>query len=142
MRRRARRTARARSFPGALDDAAMLDFARNAAGTYFHESCTAKMGTDDLAVVDGQLRVHGLQGLRIADASVMPTIATGNTMAPTVVIAERAARLIAAAHGLSSPRRRHHEERCGRGCRHGACETTRLQALENKLGSQKRVQGS
>jgi choline dehydrogenase len=89
-------------FPGPLSGAALERFVRQAAGTYFHESCTAAMGTDDAAVVDGSLRVHGLKGLRIADASVMPTIARGNTMAPTVVIAERAARLIRATHGLAS----------------------------------------
>lgn len=88
-------------FPGPLQGAALERFVRQAAGTYFHESCTAAMGTDDAAVVDGSLRVHGLHGLRIADASVMPTISRGNTMAPTVVIAERAARLMRAAHGLA-----------------------------------------
>ena len=81
-------------FPGSLNDQDMVQFIREAAGTYFHQSCTARMGTDDMAVVDGALRGHGLDGLRIADASVMPTIARGNTMAPTALIAERAARLI------------------------------------------------
>lgn len=87
--------------PGPLQGDALIAFARRAAGTYFHESCTAKMGTDDLSVVDGRLRVHGLEGLRVADASVMPTVTTGNTMAPTVLIAERAARLVLGAHGLA-----------------------------------------
>jgi choline dehydrogenase len=89
-------------FPGRLQGAALERFVRQAAGTYFHESCTAAMGTCDASVVDGSLRVHGLLGLRIADASVMPTIARGNTMAPTVVIAERAARLMRVAHRLAS----------------------------------------
>ena len=87
--------------PGPLAGDALVAFARRAAGTYFHQSCTAKMGSDDLSVVDGRLRVHGLDGLRIADASVMPRVTTGNTMAPTVLIAERAARLLRAAHGLA-----------------------------------------
>jgi choline dehydrogenase len=52
------------------------------------------MGTDDMAVVDDQLRVHGVKGLRVVDASVMPTVPRGNTNAPTIAIAERAADLI------------------------------------------------
>ncbi|MFK7967317.1 MAG: GMC family oxidoreductase [Burkholderiaceae bacterium] len=88
-------------FPGSLNRSEMTNFIRNAAGTYFHQCGTAKMGRDEMAVVDAQLRVYGLEGLRVADASIMPTIATGNTMAPTVFIAERAATLISQAHGLS-----------------------------------------
>lgn len=88
--------------PGTLGKTAMVDFIRNASGTYFHQSCTARMGRDRLSVVDGQLRVYGIEGLRVADASIMPEIATGNTMAPTVVIAERAAELLVAAHGLAT----------------------------------------
>ena len=88
-------------FPGPLKGAALRAFIRDAAGTYFHQSGTARMGRDAGAVVDGALRVHGMAGLRVADASVMPTIARGNTMAPTVVIAERAAELLRAAHGLA-----------------------------------------
>ncbi|WP_349630643.1 GMC family oxidoreductase N-terminal domain-containing protein [Bradyrhizobium sp. KB893862 SZCCT0404] len=80
--------------PGKLDAAAMTDFLRNAAGTYFHESCTCKMGRDDMSVVDGKLKVHGVQGLSIADASIMPRVSTGNTMAPTVVIGERMADIL------------------------------------------------
>jgi choline dehydrogenase len=77
--------------PGKLDNAAMTDFLRNAAGTYFHQSCTCKMGRDEMSVVDGKLRVRGVEGLSIADASVMPRVSTGNTMAPTVIIGERMA---------------------------------------------------
>ncbi len=87
--------------PGNLGRAEMEAFIRNAAGTYFHESCSAKMGRDEMSVVDGELRVYGVDGLRVSDASIMPEIATGNTMAPTVVIAERAAEILVAAHGLS-----------------------------------------
>jgi choline dehydrogenase len=80
--------------PGKLDKAAMTDFLRNAAGTYFHESCTCKMGRDEMSVVDGSLRVRGVEGLSIADASIMPRVSTGNTMAPTVVIGERMADIL------------------------------------------------
>ncbi|WP_170789411.1 GMC family oxidoreductase [Ruegeria lacuscaerulensis] len=80
--------------PGPLDKASLKDFARNAAGTYFHQSCTCKMGRDEMSVVDGNLSVHGLEGLSIADASVMPRVSTGNTMAPTVIIGERMADIL------------------------------------------------
>ncbi len=89
--------------PGPLADAEQLTFLRNAAGTYFHQSCTAKMGRDALAVVDGALRVYGVRNLRVADASVMPAIAGGNTLAPSVLIGERAADLIAKDLGLWAP---------------------------------------
>lgn len=83
--------------PGKLDREAMTDFLRNAAGTYFHQSCTCKMGRDEMAVVDGRLSVRGgIEGLSIADASVMPTVSTGNTMAPTVIIGERMADILLA----------------------------------------------
>lgn len=81
--------------PGPLAAPDMLTFLRNAAGTYFHETCTAKMGRDTMSVVDGSLRVHGVKGLRIADGSVMPAVTGGNTLAPCVLIGERAADLIA-----------------------------------------------
>lgn len=80
--------------PGPIKGAALEEFVRNAAGTYFHQTCTAKMGRDVMSVVDGALRVYGVDGLRIADGSIMPTITTGNTMAPCVVIGERAAELL------------------------------------------------
>jgi choline dehydrogenase len=87
--------------PGPRDRAGMIDFIRRTAMTYWHQSCTAKMGRDDMSVVDSELRVYGIEGLRIADASIMPRITTGNTMAPCVVIGERAAELIQSQYGLS-----------------------------------------
>lgn len=89
------------ALPGKRDAAAMESFVRNAAVTYWHQSCTAKMGHDAMSVVDGKLKVYGIDRLRIADASIMPEITSGNTMAPCVVIGERAADIIKAAHGLN-----------------------------------------
>ncbi|MCY1348778.1 Alcohol dehydrogenase [acceptor] [compost metagenome] len=88
--------------PGPRDRRAMEQFIRNSAVTYWHQSGTAKMGRDALSVVDHQLRVYGIERLRVADASIMPRITVGNTMAPCVVIGERAADLMLAAHGLAS----------------------------------------
>lgn len=87
------------SLPGRLGGAALEQYVRNAAVTYWHQCCTAKMGRDVMSVVDSRLRVYGLQGLRIADASVMPHVTSGNTMAPCVIIGERAAQEIRSAHG-------------------------------------------
>ncbi|AQT83106.1 oxidoreductase [Mycolicibacterium litorale] len=92
--------ARREVMPGDLTGRDLERFVREAASTYWHQTCTAKMGRDEMSVVDGELRVYGIDGLRIADGSVMPRITTGNTMAPCVVIGERAAQLIRDAHGL------------------------------------------
>jgi choline dehydrogenase len=82
--------------PGPLPDAQLDDFIRNAATTFWHQSGTAAMGTDPkTSAVGPDLAVHGLTGLRVADASVLPRITTGNTMAPCVVIGERAAEAVA-----------------------------------------------
>lgn len=88
------------SLPGNLGAREMEDFARNAAVTFWHQSCTAKMGRDSMSVVDSHLRVYGIDRLRIADASIMPEITSGNTMAPCVVIGERAADMIKATYKI------------------------------------------
>ena len=76
-------------------DDEMLDAARDVGTTIFHPVGTCAMGNDELAVVDDRLRVRGIRGLRVIDASVMPTITSGNTNAPTVMIAEQGARFVA-----------------------------------------------
>ncbi|MFC3228080.1 GMC family oxidoreductase [Marinibaculum pumilum] len=86
--------------PGPVNGEDRDRYIRDAAVTYWHQSCTARMGRDDMSVVDGSLRVHGIDALRLADASIMPRVTTGNTQAPCAVIGERAAELIRAAHGL------------------------------------------
>lgn len=86
--------------PGDLSGSELERFIRDGATSYWHQSCTAKMGRDDMSVVDGDLKVYGVEGLRIADASIMPRITTGNTMAPCVVIGERASDIIQEEHGL------------------------------------------
>ncbi|MFC0696732.1 GMC family oxidoreductase [Paraburkholderia humisilvae] len=88
--------------PGRMNAATLRDFARNAAITYWHQCGTAKMGRDELSVVDARLNVYGIENLRIADASVMPEITSGNTMAPCVVIGERAADMILADHAVGA----------------------------------------
>lgn len=75
-------------------DKDLVDWLRDNAMTTFHPVGTCKMGTDPMAVVDARLRVRGIDGLRVADASVMPIISSGNTNAPTIMIGERAARFI------------------------------------------------
>ncbi len=80
----------------------LRDYVRRTGITYHHQVGTCRMGIDELAVVDPELRVRGLDGLRVADASVMPFVTSGNTHAATVMIGERAADLVAAAIGASS----------------------------------------
>ncbi|MBN0452421.1 choline dehydrogenase, partial [Pseudomonas aeruginosa] len=67
-------------------DAELDEFIHNHADTAFHPSCSCKMGSDDMAVVDGQGRVHGMERLRVVDASIMPLIITGNLNATTIMM--------------------------------------------------------
>ena len=78
----------------AENDEEIIDYIRSKAETAYHPSCTLKMGVDDMAVVDQQLRIHGLKNIRVADASVMPEITSGNLNAPTLMIGERASDFI------------------------------------------------
>ena len=87
--------------PGAevQSDEELLEAARNLSQTIYHPTSTCRMGRDPLAVVDPQLRVHGIAGLRVVDASAMPAITSGNTNAPTIMMAEKASDLIRAQAG-------------------------------------------
>ena len=82
--------------PGVETDEQILEFIRQNAETIYHPVGSCKMGNDRMAVVDERLRVHGVEGLRIADASIMPTLIGGNTNAPSMVIGEKAAAMILA----------------------------------------------
>jgi choline dehydrogenase len=88
------------AMPGNMTGAEMERFVRNAAVTYWHQTCSAKMGRDPMSVVDNQLRVYGIERLRIADGSVLPRLTTGNTMAPCVIIGEKAARALRKEHEI------------------------------------------
>jgi choline dehydrogenase len=68
--------------------------------SYAHQTCTAKMGRDSMSVVDGTLKVYGVDNLRVADGSIMPRVTTGNTMAPCVIIGERAGEILKLEHKL------------------------------------------
>ena len=85
------------SSPGSAvtTDEEILDWVRKDAETALHPSCTAKMGTDEMSVVDPKtMKVHGVEGLRVCDASVFPYVTNGNIYAPVMMVAEKAADLI------------------------------------------------
>jgi choline dehydrogenase len=83
--------------PDVQSDDELLDYARQNGGTVYHASCSCMMGDHAMAVVDSELRVHGIEGLRVIDASVMPAVTSTNTNAPTIMIAEKGAAMIRAA---------------------------------------------
>lgn len=99
--------------PGSLKGAELERFVRDAATSFWHETGTAKMGRDAMSVVDSSLKVYGIEKLRIADGSVLPRLTTANTMAPCVIIGERAARMIEVEHRTAY----------GRMCRSGSTAT-------------------
>jgi choline dehydrogenase len=86
--------------PGNLKGVELENFIRDSVVTYWHQTCTAKMGRDSMSVVDANLKVYGIENLRIADGSIMPRVTTGNTMAPCVIIGERAGEILKADHKL------------------------------------------
>jgi choline dehydrogenase len=75
-------------------DEQLLDYARRRGGTVYHPTSTCRMGSDRMAVVDAELRVHGIEGLRVADASIMPTVVSGNTNAAAIMIGEKVADIV------------------------------------------------
>jgi choline dehydrogenase len=77
------------------------DWVAGAAESAYHPSCTCPMGSDANAVVDGQTNVHGIDGLNVVDSSIFPTIPSGNLNAPTIMVAEKAADLIAGVQPLA-----------------------------------------
>jgi choline dehydrogenase len=86
--------------PGNLKRTELENFIRDSVATYWHQTCTARMGRDSMSVVDANLKVYGIENLRIADGSIMPRVTTGNTMAACVVIGERAGEILKADHKL------------------------------------------
>ena len=84
--------------PGPMKRLEIDKLIRKSVGTFWHQTCTAKIGRDALSVVDAQLKVYGIDRLRIADGSIFPRVPTGNTMAPCVVVGERAAAILRRAY--------------------------------------------
>ena len=95
-------------------DEEILNFVQNELESAYHPSCTCKMGTHDMAVTDAELNVHGIEGLRVVDASVFPTITNGNIYAPVLMLAEKAADIISGNTPLTPmnvPYYKHEKER-------------------------------
>src|SRR5262244_274635 len=88
--------------PGNLERPELENYIRDTAFSFWHQTSTAKMGRDELSVVDGDLKVYGVDNLRIADGSIMPRVTTGNTMAPCVIVGERAAEIIRGEHQIGT----------------------------------------
>jgi choline dehydrogenase len=86
--------------PGNLDRPELENYIRDTAFSFWHQTSTARMGRDAMCVVDGYLKVYGVDNLRIADGSIMPRVTTGNTMAPCVIIGERAGEMLRTAHKI------------------------------------------
>jgi choline dehydrogenase len=82
--------------PNVQTDDELLDYARQNGSTVYHASCSCLMGNHAMGVVDSELRVHGLEALRVIDASIMPAVSSTNTNAPTIMIAEKGAAMIKA----------------------------------------------
>jgi choline dehydrogenase len=88
--------------PGNLERPELENYIRDTAFSFWHQTSTAKMGRDEMSVVDGDLKVYGIDNLRIADGSIMPRVTTGNTMAPCVIVGERAAEIIRTQHQIAT----------------------------------------
>jgi choline dehydrogenase len=88
--------------PGKLKRTTLEEYIRNGALSFWHQTSTARMGREAMSVVDGNLKVYGVDNLRVADGSIMPRVTTGNTMAPCVIIGERAAEIIRDEHQLET----------------------------------------
>jgi len=80
--------------PETIIDEDLLEYAKECGQTCWHSVSSCKMGTDELAVVDAKLKVHGIRGIRVADASVMPLLVSSNTNAPAIMIGERCAEFL------------------------------------------------